>query len=69
MRHVPARLDAGGHAAEVAAAGEHEPQLGPLAAHERERLEQPRVVLVRPAPRRVEQERLALGSSPGGNSS
>ena len=39
---------------------EHETQLRPLAAQERERLEQPRVVLVRPRARGVEEERLAL---------
>ena len=59
-RDGAAHLDAVRHRARVAAAREHEPQLRPLAAHERERLEQPLVVLVRPAPRRVEQERLAL---------
>ena len=46
-------------AALVPAAGEHEPQLRALAPQERERLQQPLVVLVRPRPRRVEQERLA----------
>ena len=51
-RHLAAHLDAVGHGREVAAAGEHEPQLGPLTAQERERLEQPLVVLVRPAARR-----------------
>ena len=44
----------------MAAAGEHELELGPLLAEERERLEQPRVVLVRPGPRGVEEELLAL---------
>ena len=44
----------------VPAAREHEAQLGPLLAQQRERLEQPLVVLVRPRPGRVEQERLAL---------
>ncbi len=44
----------------VALTGEDEPQLGPLSPHERERVEQPRVVLVRPAVGGVKQERLAL---------
>jgi hypothetical protein len=42
-----------------AAAGEHEAELGPLAPEEGERLQQPRVVLVRPGLRRVEEKRVA----------
>ena len=44
----------------VALPGEDEAQLGPLPPHERERVEQPVVVLVRPAVGGVEEERLAL---------
>ncbi len=40
-------------------AGQHEPQVAVLAPQQRDRLEQPLVVLVRPRVRRVEQERLA----------
>ena len=41
---------------------QHEPQLRPLRAHERERLEQARVVLVRPRVGGVEKERLPLAA-------
>ena len=55
----------GKRAGVVPDAREHEPQLGPLRAHARERLEQPRVVLVRPGPRGVEEERLARDARVG----
>jgi hypothetical protein len=44
----------------VAAAGQDEAQLRAFSPQDREGLEQPLVILVRPRPRRVEQERLAL---------
>ncbi len=44
----------------VAAAGEHELEVGPLLAQEREGLEEALVVLVRPRSGRVEEKRLAL---------
>ena len=57
----PADLDARWDgAAVVAAAREDEPELRPLLPQQRERVEEAGVVLVRPRPRRVEQERLAL---------
>ena len=42
------------------ASGEDEPELRPRLAQRRERLEEPRVVLVRPWSRRVEEDRLRL---------
>ena len=44
----------------VAGAGEDESQLRSRLSHEPERLEQPGVVLVRPGPRRIEEERLTV---------
>ena len=44
----------------VAAAGEHELELGPLLTQERERLEEPRVVLVRPRTGGVEEKWFTL---------
>ena len=44
----------------MARAGEHEPQLRSRLSHEPERLEQPGVVLVRPGPGRIEEERLTV---------
>ena len=58
-RDVAARLDSRRDVGEVAAAREDEPQLGTRFANARERREEPLVVLVRPAPRRIEEERLA----------
>ena len=46
-------------------AGEDEPQVGAFAAHLGEGLEEPRVVLVRPGVRGVEQERARAGGRPG----
>ena len=44
----------------MAAAGQHELELGPLLAQERERFEEPLMVLVRPRAGRVEEKRFAL---------
>src|SRR6202043_973613 len=52
-------LDAVGDGPAVAAAREHQAELGLVAAEERERLVEAGVVLVRPRARRVEQEPLA----------
>ena len=57
---MSARLDPVRQRGEVPAAGENEAQLRAFAAQERERLEQPVVVLVRPGARGIEQERLAF---------
>src|SRR5581483_492704 len=59
-RDEAAHVDAVRRASAVAAAGEHEAELGAFSAQARERVEEARVVLVRPRPRRVEEERLAL---------
>ena len=55
-------LDAFGERLEPveAASGEDEPELRPRLAQRRERLEEPRVILVRPRPRGVEEDRLGL---------